>query len=85
MSIIPTNFPRRAILSSLAGAAPKLALRRTAEDVYTNEISDEEYLQAYEIAEDFAHQMKQYVLSKEIDDPLRTREFSLQRIRKVMD
>jgi hypothetical protein len=83
--MIPRDFPRRSILSSLSGAAPKLAVRRTADGTYTNLVSDEEHLERYEIAEDLAQQMLRYVLRKEREDPPRTREYSLQRAKDGME
>lgn len=84
MSLIPANFPRRTVLSSLSGAAPKLAVRRTADGMYTNEAPEDEYLEAYNIAEDLAQQMKEYICRKEKEDPSRTREALLQRLREAM-
>ncbi|WP_345797612.1 hypothetical protein [Castellaniella sp. MT123] len=82
---IPDNFPRRKIMSSVAGKAPKLAVRKTADGQYSNYVDDTEHLQAYENAEDLAQQFKKYGQRKEREHPEWTREFNLSRIGKGIE
>lgn len=85
MDAIPADFPRRTLLGSLSGTTPKLSVRLTADGMYTNAMSDEEYLQAYENAEDLAQHLKTYVLRKEQERPDWGREGVLDRVRKAVD
>lgn len=84
VTAIPKDFPRRTLLGSLPGAAPKLSVRLTAEGTYTNAVSDAEYLEAYERAEELARELKDYALRKERENPEWTREFNLARIKKAV-
>ncbi|MBV2180715.1 MAG: hypothetical protein KUL86_05705 [Castellaniella sp.] len=72
-------------MSSVAGKAPKLAIRKTADNQYTDYVDDTEHLQAYENAEDLAQQLKKYGQRKEREHPEWTREFNLSRIRKGIE
>ncbi len=85
MNTIPKTFPRRTLLGSLPGAAPKLSVRLTSDGTYTNLSSDYEYLQAYENAEGLAQQLRDYALRKERENPNWTREFNLNRIKNALD
>src|SRR5690606_39163406 len=78
---IPSDFPRRVVHSSLSGAMPKLSVRLTAAGTYTNAVSDEEYLLAYENAEALAQYLKSYVLEKEHEHPNSDRQDMLDRIK----
>lgn len=82
---IPKDFPRRTLLASLPGAAPKLAVRLMADGTYSNLASDAEYLEAYENAEDLAQNLKGYVLRKERENRDWTREFNLARTRRGVE
>ena len=66
---IPKDFPRRTLLASLSGAAPKLSVRLLGDGTYSNAVSDAEYREAYENAEDLAQHLKNYVLRKEPGEP----------------
>lgn len=79
---IPDNFPRRTLMGSVGGAAPKFLVRETDEGQYSAFVDDEEYRQAYENAEHLAQQLKGYALRKERENPAWTREFNLKRIRE---
>ncbi|NYT64240.1 hypothetical protein H0A66_18150 [Alcaligenaceae bacterium] len=81
MKPIPQNFPRRVMASGLSGAVPKFSARRTEDGKYTSFVSDDEYLQAYQNAEDLAQQLKGYALRKERENPTWTREFNMERIK----
>lgn len=85
MKSIPMDFPRRAILSGLAGAVSKYSVRRTEDGKYTNFVSDDEYLQAYQNAEDLAQELKSYALRKERENPNWTRDFNLERIKSGLN
>lgn len=69
------------MVSGLSGAVPKFSVRRTEDGKYTNFVSEEEHLQAYQNAEDLAHQLKAYALRKERENPTWTREFNMARIK----
>lgn len=82
---IPEDFPRRTLDASLAGAAPKLAVRLMPDGTYSNMASDAEYQEAYENAEDLAQHLKTYALRKEQENPDWTREFNLERAKKGVE
>lgn len=84
MSDIPQHFPRRIIMSSLSGAMPKLSVRRDADSTYTNLVSDEAHLAAYENAEHLAQSLKTYVLRKEVEHPEWGRADVLRRVKNSM-
>lgn len=79
---IPKDFPRRTLLASLSGAAPKLAVRLMDDGTYSNVATDDEHRLAYENAEDLAQHLKTYALRKEKENPDWTREFNFDRIRR---
>lgn len=82
---IPKDFPRRILLASLSGAAPKLAVRLIPDGTYSNVATDAEHQEAYENAEDLAQNLKGYVLRKERENPNWTREFNLARTRRGVE
>lgn len=82
---IPEDFPRRTLLGSLTGAAPKLSVKLMEDGTYSNLASDAEYEEAYENAEDLAQHLKNYVLRKEREHPDWSREFNLSRTRRGVE
>lgn len=82
---IPEDFPRRTLLASLSGTAPKLAVRLMEDDTYSNVASDDEHREAYENAEDLAQHLKNYVLRKERENPEWSRGFNLERVRRGVE
>ena len=80
MNDIPAYFPRRTVTSSLTGAMPKLSVRLKDGATYTNAVSDDEQLLAYENAENLAQFLKAYVLRKEIEHPEWGRDGVLSRV-----
>ncbi len=82
---IPEDFPRRTSLTSLTGAAPKLAVRLMPDGTYSNMATDDEHREAYENAEDLVQHLKTYVLRKENENPDWSREFNLERTKKGVE
>lgn len=82
---IPKDFPRRTLLASLSGAAPKLSVRLMDDGTYSNVANDQEHQEAYEKAEDLAQHLKVYALRKEMENPDWSREFNLERVKKGVE
>lgn len=55
---VPNDFPRRTLAGFVGGAVPKFIAMKAEDGTYTTYVSDEEYEQAYDNAEDLAQQLK---------------------------
>ena len=78
---IPADFPRGKPLASLPGFQPKVAVG-LVDGQYITGLTDEEWLERYDICEDLAQQFAAYCTRKAAENPDWNHEFNLARARK---
>jgi len=84
-TVIPADFPRAKLISSLTGAQPKIAAIKVGDEYVQPTVSDEEHRRRWENCEDLAHQLHDYCLRKSRENPSWTREYNLDRTRRGVE
>lgn len=77
--VVPEDFPSGPCTVSIAGAHPKLAVRRIG-GTYRVGLTDEELQERYGACEDLAQQLASYCVRKELENPSWTREHTVARV-----